>query len=1803
MMKIYIINFLITLLVNITFFSLNSNAQGYIGTSRYIGGSLAEYPPFIKIVNGETYLFGATSSTNFPITNAIAFGGGSFDFYVTKLDVNGNIIYSTYIGGNGDENPTSNIEVVNGEVLIGGFTTSTNYPVTNGSTYGGGQDIAVTKLNSSGAIVFSTYLGGSSTELPKFLKLINGEVFVFGHTSSPNFPVTNGSSASVNADIFFTKYSASGSIVFSTYIGGNNAEGLNHLNVENGIIYMTCNTSSTNFPVTNGSNNSGAEDIVLLKYTTSGTLLSSTYFGGTGQDYVNATRVVNGEVYIFARTSSPNFPVTNGSDLTGPYDLIVSKFNSNGSLIYSSYFGGSTSDNSTIGETSMEVLNGEVYFGGVSGSTNYPVTNGSFNSGAGDIVITKLSTTGVILFSSYYGGSAAETFGGLQVNNGEIYFTGYTTSLNYPVSNGSSFLGTYDYFATKINSSGAICFSTYIGGDGIENYANQIALYNGDFIIAGVSPSTNYPITLGSNMNGIQDIVITKFKFCPTFTVVSDPVIPATQTNCINGLNQTIIGSTISSPGNLLPTIYKAGIASLQNEIYPLYKWQQANALIGPWTDIPGAILKDYLPPASAINKYYQRIAYNSPCCGGALISTSNVASVLVNANSSPTANAGGFYNTCPSSAITIGGAPTATGGTAPYTYNWDFGAGTIANPSVAPAVNTIYTVIVTDALGCKNAAQALVNTHTANAGPDLSKCGSIPVRIGSLPIAGLVGVVYSWTAVPVDPTMSCSNCAQPNVNPSVVTTYTLTLTIPKSGGGTCITNDAVIVTPVGAPITPLFGGSDATLCLGNTTTLGTAAEAGFTYTWAPGNYLSSTSIAQPIFQAGNIEMPNPDPITYYVTAAKSGCNFVDSVKVFAIEARAGVDGCGPRLIGLPDRTPFVTGETYTWIKISGPGNFLGVTNLPQVPVSASIGSSTIYQLTVTYNGINCVDQVIVPPGCGCNVVITPTAINSCPSYSLNGGFVTLTASIPIGIDPSSLNFTWLPNVGLSNYNTQSVTLTDNIQRTYSVTITSKYDGSYSCGTSIAVNNPAWSIPVFTAQDVSTCAGSPVFIGQTNVVGYSYSWASTLGLSSYTISNPSATTSNTTEYPIIVTDVASGCTKKDTATVTVQPKANAGPDFIICSNAIIQLGTPALPNTTYSWSPAASPWRNGTNQTFAQPEVLIASNLQFIVTATNTIAGCITKDTVNVVVNNTPTIAAPDKTICFGNSTSIGVIPLPGVSYNWTPNIGLSCNNCAQLVASPISNQTYTVVGTYPGGCTATDNVLVTVSNPSFTIPDISYCPSGAAVPLAPTAPVGMTSYSWSPSNQVTNPAIANPSTLTPPPGSTTTYNLTVTNSLGCTASDNVTLIPTVTVPSAGNSRTQCLNSTTVLGASTNLATDVWTIVSGPNTSIAQLSCTICAQPVFTPTVTGDYVIRVSRTILGCTSNATLNVSVISFALPAIASPIVCQNTSVQLGTTPQAGAQYYWTPITGLSNPNIADPIATVGTTNKNYTLTAVGLNGCSSSANVFVAVNPFATPQITIPNILACLGEVGVNLSPTITPTGTYNYIWSPNNGTLSNIYLQNPSINISTLGTFQYNLTATNATNGCSNNASTNLSVFYCLFILPLKIEKFTAKPINEKVNIEWLINNEENIEKYTIEYSINGINFVSIGSIMANNLKNYSLIHNNPINGMNYYRLKIKYNNGVISFSNIDKVYFAKKSGIRIYPNPANTFINIMTPIEIINKYAIIKIITMDGKIVLQKVINKLGVNEQVNLDFITTGRYIVSILTDTSVYHNLLEINH
>jgi hypothetical protein len=462
--------------------------------STYLGGSGTSGDAALSIAvdaSGHAYVTGVTNSLNFPTTpgviEATVPAPGQRSAFVTKMAWNGrSVIYSTYFGGtNCSETFPTGIRVDgSGNSYITGSTDCTDLPVTSAAyqgNYGGNVDDFVAKLNATGtALVYSTYLGGSGTEKAGGIAIDSaGNAYITGETASADFPTTSGAfqtakPASGSAPAaFVTKLSPDGSsLVYSTFLGGPEQPSYPYITARGHRIavdvssnaYVMGTTNSTAFPVTAGA--------------------FQTSFGGFGSGYPSG-------------------------------DIFVTKLNSTGSgLVYSTYLGGSDSEDVfTDGGLAIDGA-GNAYITGDSFSANFPTTAGAFLSPATcGPVLTKLNATGTrLVYSGHWAIGPCpngESFAtGVAVDKGgQAYVIGQTIAHwpNFPFVRAfqESIVDqpfTFNTFVIKMNPSGtAPDYSSLLGGNGYFDLGTAIALdSSGNAYVTGETNSTDFPITQGA---------------------------------------------------------------------------------------------------------------------------------------------------------------------------------------------------------------------------------------------------------------------------------------------------------------------------------------------------------------------------------------------------------------------------------------------------------------------------------------------------------------------------------------------------------------------------------------------------------------------------------------------------------------------------------------------------------------------------------------------------------------------------------------------------------------------------------------------------------------------------------------------------------------------------------------------------------------------------------------------------------------------------------------------------------------------------------------------------------------------------------------------------------------------------------------------------------------------------------------------------------------------------------------------------------------------------------------------------------
>ena len=481
--------------------------------STYIGGSYHEEANDIAVDrNGSAIIVGRTKSRDFTTTDgAFQTSGFNIDAFVCKLSPDGSsFIYSTYLAGDNNDCALS-IEVDdNGCAFVTGYTQSQNFPTTSEAfqTNKSGEDpnidCFVCKLGPNGDLLnYSTYLGGEDYDITRSITVDTlGNAYITGLTQSVLFPITSNAyqnELNNRHDVFVSKLSPDGkSLLYSTYLGGEESdEGWGIEIDEDGYAYIVGGTESTNFPTTSQAfqrSLKGKEDIFISKLDTdSGDLAFSTFLGGS--DYERGTSIAldnNGYLYLTGGSWSDDFPITSDaiqSSKSRFRDVIICKMTSNGTtLAYSTFIGGGDYD--IAEDITLDSYN-NVYITGMTGSVAFPTTPGAFQTSHSpsryDAFITVIKTDEKgLLYSTFLGGGENDYGRGIASNSiGEIYCTGETHSIDFPITDGalrSSYEGDEgDAFVCKLNINDTVDIEPPWANAGPDQDIDQyeIVIFNG----------------------------------------------------------------------------------------------------------------------------------------------------------------------------------------------------------------------------------------------------------------------------------------------------------------------------------------------------------------------------------------------------------------------------------------------------------------------------------------------------------------------------------------------------------------------------------------------------------------------------------------------------------------------------------------------------------------------------------------------------------------------------------------------------------------------------------------------------------------------------------------------------------------------------------------------------------------------------------------------------------------------------------------------------------------------------------------------------------------------------------------------------------------------------------------------------------------------------------------------------------------------------------------------------------------------------------------------------------------------------
>jgi hypothetical protein len=686
-------------------------------------------------------------------------------------------------------------------------------------------------------------------------------------------------------------------------------------------------------------------------------------------------------------------------------------------------------------------------------------------------------------------------------------------------------------------------------------------------------------------------------------------------------------------------------------------------------------------------------------------------------------------------------------------------------------------------------------------------------------------------------------------------------------------------------------------------------------------------------------------------------------------------------------------------------------------------------------------------------------------------------------------------------------------------------------------------------NDTAICLGQSVQLTATST-GTNFQWYSVSGdpISSLSCSNcaaPIASPSTTTTYAVSSTS-GSGCVDFDTVTVTVNniptPTVyNDGP-LAFCVGDSVHLYTDSY--STYSWS-------NGDTDSVTTA----SAPGTYTVTITDN-NGCQASASATVTNYSLPNVSAgPDQTICPENTAQL--MATGASSYAWDVDPTLSQLLIPNPIASPTANTTYTVTGTDANGCSASDQVTISLYNsPVIDAGSPTTICVGDSTQLMAS---GAVSYLWDANPTLSALNIPNPWAY---PTSQTKYIVTGTDANGCTARDSVTIstngLPNV---NAGVDQTMCANDSVHIFA-TGALTYLWQ--SDPSLSDINSS-----NPWASPSTTTSYILE-GTDVNGCSNTDTVTIFVNSLPnVDAGSNTGICPNGSVQLNAT--GAVSYLWNSTSSLTPNNVANPTATP-TTPEWYYVTGTDANGCKNTDSVFVDV--YSNPTVDAGNdVSICIGD-----STELIASGAVTYVWQFN-ATLSNLIGSNVWATPTTTTT--YTVTGTDA-NGCS--ASDQVTV---------TVNPLPPAPTVMQDSV-WIIASVEPVEWYNNGTLLNG---ESDDSLYYYNYSNgtFTAVYIDA-NGCKSDTTGSGSTQATIVIVNIGFEEFSNILNLIIYPNPTTNIVNINADGLIRN----IDIYDLSGKLILND--SRLNSNHYaIDLIDLPKGSYIITIkVNDTVVTKKIIK---
>ena len=389
-----------------------------------------------------------------------SYKGGNFDGYITKSNIYGQELWTAFAGGNGNDFCTSVAATADDHILVIGYTSSTNMSAgaIPTSYSGGNRDGFCSKFTKDGELVWTVYIGGNGDDYAQDLAIdVNGNIYVVGKTSSTLVPYSSQLQASYGGgtfDGFITKISSTGLISKFSYLGGSGTDDIKDLTFDReGNLCICGSTAGVDLlsSVTTMPYFGGVSDAFITCLNENLQLNWAEYVGGAGADLFNSIALdTAGNVVVGGNTNSGPIAFLDNSGVLSPNntDAMLMSFSPVGTLLWSQFLTGSGAE--SIKDIHVDLF-GNVYVGGTTESANLPVQEAFQDQLAGgiDMFISKYTSAGELNWLSYMGGSGHDWFGHMASDRfGKLMIAGFTNSAAFGAETN---YGTTDAFYARLS--------------------------------------------------------------------------------------------------------------------------------------------------------------------------------------------------------------------------------------------------------------------------------------------------------------------------------------------------------------------------------------------------------------------------------------------------------------------------------------------------------------------------------------------------------------------------------------------------------------------------------------------------------------------------------------------------------------------------------------------------------------------------------------------------------------------------------------------------------------------------------------------------------------------------------------------------------------------------------------------------------------------------------------------------------------------------------------------------------------------------------------------------------------------------------------------------------------------------------------------------------------------------------------------------------------------------------------------------------------------------------------------------------